>query len=92
MRSKPTVTEVARNFAAYVNRVAFHQDRFTLTRGGRPVAELTPVPMGKRLDELPRLLASLPRLGAEEAGALEADLAEARRSLGEIEARDPWAS
>ena len=92
MHLRPTVTDVARNFADYINRVAFHHDRFTLTRGGRPVAELVPVPMGKRLDELPGLLESLPRLGEAEAGALGADLAEARESLGQIEARDPWAS
>ncbi len=92
MRSKPTVTEVARNFADYVNRVAFRGERFVLTRGGRPVAELAPVPMGRHLEELSALLASLPPLGAEEAAALSADLTRARDSLRSAEVRDPWTS
>lgn len=90
MRSNPTVTEVARNFADYINRVAFRGERFTLTRSGRPVAELAPVPRGRRLAELPEILASLPSLGPDEAEALEADLARARESLRELEVRDPW--
>lgn len=92
MRSKPTVTEVARNFADYVNRVAFRGERFVLSRGGRPVAELAPVPMARRLDELPTLLGSLPPLGTEEAAALGADLNRARDSLRDAEVRDPWTS
>jgi len=92
VRSKPTVTEVARNFADYVNRVAFRGERFVLTKGGRPVAELAPVPTARRLDELPALLGSLPSLGAEEAEALSADLARARDSLRDAEVRDPWTS
>lgn len=90
MRSRPSVTDVARNFADYINRVAFRGERFTLTRSGRPVAELAPVPRGERAGDLPALLASLPRLGEEEAEAFGADLATAREALGEL--RDPWDS
>lgn len=90
--TRSTVTDVARNFAAYVNRVAFQGERFTLTRSGRAVAELAPVPMGKRLGELPELLASLPRLKPGEAEALQADLEEARASMAASEVRSPWES
>jgi len=92
MRYAPSVTEVARNFAEYINRVAFRGERFILMRGRRPVAELRPVPSGMRLGELPELLASLPRLGAEEAGALADDLATARNELGTGPEHDPWGS
>lgn len=92
METKPTVTEVARNFAAFINRVAYRGERFVLTRGGRPVAALEPVPTGGRLAELPALLAKLPRLGAEEAAALGDELNRAREELGEAAVRDPWAS
>ena len=92
MGFNPTVTEVARNFADYINRVAFQRERFTLMRSGQPVAELGPVPRGRRLEELPALLKSLPRLGASEAEALERDLEAARELLRQAEARDPWAS
>ena len=67
--SDVTVTQVARNFAEYVNRVAYRRESFTLVRGKKPLAELRPLPSGARLSELPGLLASLPRLSAAEACA-----------------------
>ena len=82
MSATITVTEAARNFAAYINRVAFGGERFVLTRGRRAVAELRPVPAGMKLSELADLLETLPRLGAGDAEAFSADLAEARRELG----------
>ncbi|CAN5675242.1 MAG: type II toxin-antitoxin system Phd/YefM family antitoxin [Gemmatimonadetes bacterium] len=92
MRFNPSVTEVARHFADYINRVAFRGERFTLMRGNKPVAELRPVPAGRRLGELPELLASLPRLSPEDAAALADDLDTARRQMAERPLRDPWAS
>jgi antitoxin (DNA-binding transcriptional repressor) of toxin-antitoxin stability system len=92
MRFNPSVTEVARHFADYINRVAFRGERFTLMRGNTPVAELRPVPAGRRLGELPELLASLPRLSAEDAAALAEDLETARQEIAEQPLRDPWAS
>jgi antitoxin (DNA-binding transcriptional repressor) of toxin-antitoxin stability system len=92
MRLNPSVTEVARHFADYINRVAFRGERFTLMRGNKPVAELRPVPAGRRLGELPDLLASLPRLSPEDTAAFGDDLEAARRELAEVPLRDPWAS
>ena len=60
-----TVTELARHFAEYVNRVAYRRESFTLVRGKRPLAELRPLPVGVRVSELPTLIASLPRILAE---------------------------
>jgi antitoxin (DNA-binding transcriptional repressor) of toxin-antitoxin stability system len=88
--SDVTVTQVARNFAEYVNRVAYRRESFTLLRGKKPLAELRPLPAGARLSELPGLLASLPRLSEAEAGALGEDLAAARGELDEV--RDAWRS
>ena len=88
--SDVTVTQVARNFAEYINRVAYRRESFTLLRGKKPLAELRPLPTGTRLSELPGLLASLPRLTEAEAGDLAADLDAARDELGE--ARDAWQS
>jgi antitoxin (DNA-binding transcriptional repressor) of toxin-antitoxin stability system len=92
MRLNPSVTEVARHFADYINRVAFRGEHFTLMRGNKPVAELRPVPAGRRLGELPELLASLPRLSPEDAAALAEDLETARQRMAEQPLRDPWAS
>lgn len=88
--SDVTVTQVARNFAEYINRVAYRRESFTLLRGKKPLAELRPLPTGTRLSELPGLLASLPRLTEAEADDLAADLDTARDELGA--ARDAWQS
>lgn len=89
---KTTVTEVIRNFADYINRVAYRGERFILVRGGKTVAELTPVPSGTRLGDLPGLLESLPRLSEEEAGAFAEDLECARSELGRHPVEDRWES
>lgn len=92
MRFNPSVTEVARNFAEYINRVAFRGERFVLMRGKKPVAELRPVPAGKRLGELPALLASLPHLTEADCVTLSTDLDLARSELSATLPRDPWQS
>ncbi len=92
MDLKTTVTDVARNFGEYVNRVAFGGESFVLTRGKKPVAELRPVPVGKRLGELPGMFDSLPRLSESEADMLAEDLNNARDELDGVPLRDPWAS
>jgi antitoxin (DNA-binding transcriptional repressor) of toxin-antitoxin stability system len=85
-----TVTEVVRHFAEYVNRVAYRRESFILLRGSKPVAELRPLPAGKRLGDLPGLLASLPRL--DDAAEFAADLDAAREELSHGELVDPWRS
>ncbi len=92
MNQERSVTEVARNFAEYINRVAFRGERFVLIRGGRAVAELRPVPAGRRVAELPDILAGIPRLSPEEAAAFEADLEAARAEMARLVPRDPWES
>ncbi len=92
MHEARSVTEVARHFADYINRVAYRGERFVLVRGNKPVAELGPLPAGKRLAELPGLLGSLPRLSETEAEEFAADLASARSTLDAVEVRDPWVS
>lgn len=87
-----TVTQVARHFADYVNRVAYRRESFTLVRGKKPLAELRPLPTGARLSELPALLASLPRLSPAEAGEFADDLRVARSELAHAEVRDAWQS
>jgi antitoxin (DNA-binding transcriptional repressor) of toxin-antitoxin stability system len=84
-----SVTEVARHFAEYINRVSYGGECFVLVRGNRPVAELRPLPAGKRLVELPALLASLPHLSPAEAIQLADDLTVARQELASAEVHDP---
>jgi hypothetical protein len=92
MRLNPTVTEVARNFAEYINRVAFGGERFVLMRGKKAVAELRPVPSGRSLGELPALLRSLPSLGLEDASSLADDMSRFSADLDTYPLPDPWES
>ena len=87
-----TVTEVARHFAEYINRVVYRGECFVLVRGNKPIAELRPLPAGKRLAELPALCASLPHLSPMDAAQFAVDLTAARETLARGEVHDPWQS
>lgn len=86
------VTEVSRNFSDYLNRVAYKGERFLLMRGKKPVAELNPVPSGRKAGDLPGILRSLPKLAAKEAKAFAKDLKQAKKAVASEELKDPWAS
>ena len=90
--SDVTVTEIARHFADYVNRVAYRRESFTLVRGKKPIAELRPLPAGRRLSELPAVFAALPRLSPAEAADFADDLSSAQAELAHAEVRDAWQS
>jgi antitoxin (DNA-binding transcriptional repressor) of toxin-antitoxin stability system len=90
--SDVTVTQVARHFAEYLNRVAYRRESFTLVRGNKLLAELRPLPQGARLSELPGLLASLPHLSPSEAAEFADDLTAAREELARAEVSDAWQS
>jgi len=68
-------TEMVRGFSDIVNRVMYRGERFILVKGGKPVAELRPLPAGRRLGELEAVLRSLPALSAAEAEDFAADIA-----------------
>lgn len=92
MARRIIVSEAVRNFADYINRVAYRGESFTLIRGNKPVAELVPVVSGGRLGDLPYLLASLPRLTDADAGSFADDMKVAREELPGGPPRDPWES
>ena len=87
-----SITEVSRHFSDYLNRVAYQGEEFLLLRGKKFVAELRPIPKGKRLGELPDLWQSLPHLSTKEADGLLKDLRLAKAQLRKRTIRDPWAS
>lgn len=92
LMSNASVTDVARNFAEYVNRVAYRGERFTLIRGGKAMAELGPIKRGVPIREIPAIFASLPRLSPAEAEEFGRDIDAAREELRTLEIRDPWES
>jgi antitoxin (DNA-binding transcriptional repressor) of toxin-antitoxin stability system len=85
-----TVTEAARHFSEYISRVAYRHETFVLRKGSKPVAELRPLPSGRRLGDLPSILRSVPHLA--EADTLAEDVDAARHAVAEDKLRDPWAS
>ena len=87
-----TVTEAVRHFSEYVSRVAYRHETFVLRKGKKSVAELRPVPGGRRLGDLPGVLRSVPHLSKDDAVAFERDVNTARTGLNDGELRDPWAS
>ncbi len=87
-----SVTELLRNFSDCLNRVVYRGEHLVLTRGNRVVAELRPMPVGRRLGDLPGVLASLPRLAPGDAEALGKDIDDARTELASEEVADRWGS
>jgi antitoxin (DNA-binding transcriptional repressor) of toxin-antitoxin stability system len=87
-----TVTEAVRHFSDYVNRVTYRHEAFVLRKGRKPVAELRPVPFGRRLGDLPEILRSLPHLTKPEATSFATDVHAARTALAATTLRDPWES
>lgn len=87
-----TVTDLARRFAEYINRVVYRRESFLLTRGKKPVAELVPVPRGITAEELLDVLARLPHLTEAEAAEFERDLEQARVELDRQGVPDRWES
>ena len=82
MRKKISATEAVRKFSEVLSQVHYKGDSFTVVRGGKSVASISPVAQplkGKTLGELKSLLAVLPRLGAE-AEAFESDIRAAREN------------
>jgi len=82
MRKKVSATEAVRRFSEILSQVHYQGATYTVVRGGKSVASISPVAQplkGKTLGELKSLLADLPKLGAE-AEALESDIKAARES------------
>lgn len=73
-----SITEAARNFSDFVNRVAYRGERFFLVRGKRRVASLTPVGDVCSVLELERAFGDIPRMEATEAAAWLEDLEKIR--------------
>lgn len=88
-----SITDAARHFDEYIERVVSHGERFVLLRGDKPVAELGPVIRGTPLADLPEIFRSLPHLTPEEADDFARDLERSHsEGPGALPPRDPWES
>ena len=86
-----TVTEVARNFSAVMNRVETVQEEVVLVRNKKPVARLVPEPPEQNALEV---LGDLYRtMDDDTAASLLKGIQKGRKGRGGIkELRNPWAS
>ncbi len=87
-----TVTEAVRHFSEYISRVTYRRETFVLRKGNKSVAELRPLPNGRRLGDLPSILRSVPHLPSADVPVFGADIDAARKVLASDRLRDPWAS
>ena len=87
-----SVTEMARHFSDYLNRVSYAGESFLLVRGKKILAELHPAPKGRKMGDLPALFKALPRLEPEDARDFARDVEAAKKRLNRRAPRDPWAS
>ena len=90
--SEITSTEAARGFSELLNGIRYRGERYTILRGGKPVATMGPVEgaaVTRTLGEIPGLLRSLPRVDPEDP-AFGADVAEVTRLQPPLPATHPW--
>jgi antitoxin (DNA-binding transcriptional repressor) of toxin-antitoxin stability system len=82
MRKKISATEAVRKFSEILSHVHYRGDSYTVVRGGKAVASISPISQplkGKNLGDLKNLLAAIPKLG-DEAEAFESDIRAAREN------------
>ncbi len=68
MEKALSATEAVRKFSEILNSVKYRGESFTIVRGGKPVASISPVenlPNRRTLGELREFVKNLPRLGEE---------------------------
>jgi antitoxin (DNA-binding transcriptional repressor) of toxin-antitoxin stability system len=87
-----SATEAARNFSDLLNRVGFRGERYTIARGGKAIAYLTPAtsPVTRVLAELPDLLRRLPALG-KDSTPFARDVLRGIRKAPVLPRKAPWA-
>ncbi|WP_252178486.1 type II toxin-antitoxin system Phd/YefM family antitoxin [Endozoicomonas sp. 4G] len=67
-----TATELAKSLSETINSVKASGQSLLITRGGKPVAILSPPPkQGLTVDELVEVLSNMPRLGDDAASFAE---------------------
>jgi antitoxin (DNA-binding transcriptional repressor) of toxin-antitoxin stability system len=82
MRKTISATEAVRKFSEILSHVNYKGDSYTVVRGGKAVASISPVTQplkGKNLGDLKNLLAAIPKIG-DEAAAFESDIRAAREN------------
>ncbi len=88
-----TATEAVRKFSEILNSIKYKGDHYTVVRGGKPVASITPAGTTVKtmvLGDLPGLVKTLPSLG-EEAERFRKDITEALKHQPLLPETHTWA-
>lgn len=88
-----TATEVVRKFSEILNSIKYQGDHYTVLRGGKPIASITPADPHRKpmtLGNLIDIVKALPSLGAE-AGAFTKDVEDIIRRQPSMPERGKWA-
>lgn len=92
MGKSVSATEAVRKFSEILNSIKYKGDHYTIIRGGKPVASISPVETetsGRTLGDLKELLKRLPSLG-DESERFEKDLKEIRKRQPSMPRKDRW--
>jgi prevent-host-death family protein len=92
MEKTVSATEAVRKFSEILNSVRYRGESFTIIRGGKPVASISPVETPskrKSLREFRELVKSLPPLG-KEADGFGKDLKEIRKRQPSMAKATKW--
>ena len=79
------MTEVARNFSEFLNRVRFRRERFIIERNGKPICEVSPLDPSFSGADLASLLRSVTRPDEKYLD----DVEDATRGQSRV-AKSPW--
>lgn len=93
MEKMLSATEVVRKFSEILNSIRYRGESYTIVRGGKPIASISPVetfPRKKLLGELSGMVRDLPHLGAE-ADRFGRDLKDILKHQPPMPKGDKWA-
>ena len=93
MEKVVSATEAVRKFSEILNSIRYRGESYTIIRGGKPIALISPVeisPRKKLLSEFKEMVKDIPHLGPE-ADRFERDLRDLLEHQPPMPKEDKWA-
>jgi len=88
-----TVTDAVRNFSELLNSIRYRGERYTILKGGKPVATIGPAAgcvKERKLSDLKDIIRNLPRL-EDDRDAFARDITQAIAVQPPVGEGNPWA-
>lgn len=93
MQKTVSATEAVRKFSEILNSIRYRGESYTIVRGGKPIASISPVEISfkkRLLGELKEIVKDIPHLGAE-ADRFSRDLRNILEHQPPVPKEDGWA-